>query len=83
MVVPFGQLNIFLRGGHDGSEEVEEEQDVCGENSPEAGWGEEGDDALGEEEDDELGEEEDDELGDWGEEHDSSEDTTESFLGST
>ena len=75
MVVPFGRPNIFLRGGHDGSEELEEEQDGCGENSPEAGWGEE--------EDDELGEEEDDELGDWGEEHDSSEDTTATFLGST
>ena len=75
MVVPFGRPNIFLRGAHDGSEEVEEEEDGCGVDSPEVGWGEEEDDELGEEEDDEQGEEED-----WGEEHDS-EDTTATFLG--
>ena len=77
MVVPFGRPNICLRGAH------EEEEDGCGVDSPEVGWGEEEDDELGEEEDNELGEEEDDEQGeeeDSGEEQDS-EDTTATFFG--
>ena len=48
MVVPFGCPNICLRGAH------EEEEDGCGVDSPEVGWGEEEDDELGEEKDDAL-----------------------------